>query len=53
MNVIIMEEKELKIKIEEEFKKLKELIDIGANHQKIKAKQRVLNELLKEYLKEK
>ena len=51
--VMIMEEKELKIKIEEQLKSLKELINIGADCKEIKANQRVLNELLREYLKEK
>jgi len=47
-----MEDKELKTKIEEQLKILKEKISLEESYEKIKEEQRILNKLLSEYLKE-
>lgn len=51
--MVCMEEKELKIKIEEYLRRIKEMIASEISFEKIKEEQRILNELLKKYLEEK
>lgn len=48
-----MEEKELKIKIDKQIKKIMEMIKQDSSSLEIKENQRILNKLLSEYLKEK
>ena len=45
-----MRNKELKRKIEEHLKSLKEKICSGESYEKIKEEQKILNKLLEEYL---
>ena len=47
-----MEKETLKWKIEEQIHKLKEMIEVGCNKEEIKREERILNQWLKEYLKE-
>jgi len=47
-----MKDKDLKIKIDNQIKKLVEKIDSNVSKEEIKETQMMLNELLEEYLKE-
>lgn len=46
-----MKYKELELRIDKQIKKIIEMIDLGESKEKIKENQKILNQLLSEYLK--
>ena len=46
-----MKYKELELRIDKQIKKIIEMIELGESKEKIKENQKILNQLLSEYLK--